>query len=486
MSSATNIIDFSQFMDSTPPAFDKTSDTYIQQVINCNKLQSNYLDLELIHNKNFRPGLGIKTIAQLNQSLAASVSTPSHSPTPSKQPSPALSKQPSQPPPTNKANTTDSNNKFEDFYQPAPAPKKITTTTGKNSSMSDNSYNDASNFNFEHSKYFLNLLADNNCSFIISVPGSNIFYSIGVGQIGKDSPKLSIWMTSFKKPGAIYATKDTIWFSCNGHFWRYQLEGPYDDVKLGKYDGNYIPRFAQFYKNIEARSLCKAESNGNYYFASPSQNCLMQLSETDGGISTYWKPLNWSQPARINGVCCRDGIVRYLTAFDIDGYVNGKGIGMGFVYDIIEDRIVCSNLCQPNSPRWFRNKLWVLQGGSGHLCHIDLTTGVCEEKAWVPGYIRGLSFVREKLAVVSCSVDESGNEFADLPVGQLIQKKMGRNQCGVYFIDMDTFDIIDNITLLAPIHTILDVGVINGVVRPRLLEVGDESNMRNYKIDYGT
>ena len=208
----------------------------------------------------------------------------------------------------------------------------------------------------------------------------------------------------------------------------------------------------------------------------------MQLSENDG-VSTYWKP-TWSHNFRINGVCCRDGKVRYLTAFDIDGYVNGAGLGDGFIYDIIEDRIVCPNLCQPNSPRWFQNKLWFLQGGSGHLCHVNLDNDTYEEKTWVPGYIRGLSFIREKLAVVTCSIDESGNEFSDLPVGKLIKQKMTSGQCGIYFIDVNTFDIIDNINLLAPIHTILDVGVINGIVRPRLLEVGDESNMRNYKIDY--
>jgi uncharacterized protein (TIGR03032 family) len=347
-------------------------------------------------------------------------------------------------------------------------------------------YNDASNFNFEHSKYFLNLLADNNCSFIISVPGSNIFYNIGVGQIGKDAPKLSIWMTSFRRPGAIYATKDNIWFSCNGHFWRYQLEGLYDDVKLGKYDGNFIPRIGHFHKNLEARSLCKA-ADGRLYFASPNQNAIYQLDENIG-VTPFWKP-TWNHTVRINGVCCRDGVIRYLTAFDIDGYVNGTSATKardGFVYDILEERIVCANLSQPNSPRWFQNKLWVVEGGSGHLGHVNLETEKFEEKAWVPGYARGLAFVREKLAAVTCSMDETGNGFADLPVGEMIRKKMANNHCGVYFIDVDTFDIIDNINLLTPINTILDVGIINGVVRPRLLEVGDESNMRNYKIDYGT
>ena len=134
--SNSTIVDFSQFVETTP-AYDKTPNTYIQQVINCNKLQSNYLDLELIHNKNFRPGLGIRTMEQLNQSLS---STPSSKP---------------------------DQNKFEDFYQPAPdkiktpiqdkittpVQDKIATKSPVTNESNNTSYNDASNFNFKFKGY---------------------------------------------------------------------------------------------------------------------------------------------------------------------------------------------------------------------------------------------------------------------------------------------------------------------------------------------
>jgi Domain of unknown function (DUF4915) len=47
----------------------------------------------------------------------------------------------------------------------------------------------------------------------------------------------------------------------------------------------------------------------------------------------------------------------------------------GIVIDVASGAVVTEKLSMPHSPRWYDNRLWVLNSGTGHLGTVDLTSG---------------------------------------------------------------------------------------------------------------
>jgi hypothetical protein len=208
-------LDFSHF--STIPSPNKDPEKYIQNVINCNPLQSKYLDLELIHNKNFRPGMGIRTMSQLEQHLNNSSSNTTSNT--------SISSNSSN---NTNTNTTKSTNDIKDKTDDGDlAIQKIktlnikdinelltsdntssnnTTNNGINkennmnsnelnsNELNSNEFANSNEFNFEIDKNLYVWLKENNCSFILSIPGSNAVYSIGQGTIPGETEKKIIYL----------------------------------------------------------------------------------------------------------------------------------------------------------------------------------------------------------------------------------------------------------------------------------------------------
>ena len=65
----------------------------------------------------------------------------------------------------------------------------------------------------------------------------------------------------------------------------------------------------------------------------------------------------------------------------------------GFLMDVTDDALVLGGLSMPHSPRWYRNRLWVLNSGTGYFGHIDFELGRFVPMTFCPGYLRGLTSV---------------------------------------------------------------------------------------------
>ena len=66
----------------------------------------------------------------------------------------------------------------------------------------------------------------------------------------------------------------------------------------------------------------------------------------------------------------------------------------GVLLDYDSREVVVHGLSMPHSPRWYRNRLWVLESSRGSLGTVDLASGKVESVARVPGFARGLDFCR--------------------------------------------------------------------------------------------
>ena len=47
----------------------------------------------------------------------------------------------------------------------------------------------------------------------------------------------------------------------------------------------------------------------------------------------------------------------------------------------------------PHSLRWYGDRLWLLNSGTGELGYLDAATGAFEPVVFCPGYLRGFALV---------------------------------------------------------------------------------------------
>ncbi len=81
----------------------------------------------------------------------------------------------------------------------------------------------------------------------------------------------------------------------------------------------------------------------------------------------------------------RDGRPTFVTVVgrsDVaDGWRDHRRNG-GCVLDVQSGETVCSGLSMPHSPRWYRDRLWVLNSGTGQLGYVDIASGRFEPIAF--------------------------------------------------------------------------------------------------------
>src|SRR5438270_388429 len=73
------------------------------------------------------------------------------------------------------------------------------------------------------------------------------------------------------------------------------------------------------------------------------------------------------------------------------GWRAGKARG-GVLLDVPSGRPVARGLSMPHSPRWYHDRLWVLESGAGSIAVVDEATGRLDAVALLPGFTRGLDF----------------------------------------------------------------------------------------------
>jgi uncharacterized protein (TIGR03032 family) len=128
------------------------------------------------------------------------------------------------------------------------------------------------------------------------------------------------------------------------------------------------------------------------------------------------------------------GEAKYVTASSqsdvVDGWRDRRKNG-GIVIDIESNDIIITGLSMPHSPRWYQDKLWLLNSGRGELGYVDLDTGKFEAITFCPGYVRGLAFW-QNWAIVGLSKPRSGdNTFSGLELDELLVAKDAEPRCGM-------------------------------------------------------
>ena len=340
------------------------------------------------------------------------------------------------------------------------------------------------------SRQFTSWLAEQNLSLAFTTYQAGKVFFIGLQPNGQ----LSVFERSFERCMGLYAEGSTLYMSSLYQLWRFENALSAGEVHNG-YDGVYVPQVGYITGDLDVHDvvvevppqppLSRGEQEkqnfvppltkgglGGVIFVNTLFSCLATVSEKYSFIP-LWQPPFISKLAaedrcHLNGLALRDGQPRYVTALSqsdvADGWRDRRPDG-GCVIDISSNEIILTGLSMPHSPRWYRDKLWLLNSGTGEFGCADIERGVFEPVAFCPGYMRGCAFSGD-FAIVGLSKPRHNKTFSGLSLDENLRAKDAEPRCGLVVIDTRSGDIVHSLRIEGVVEELYDVQLLPGVRRP--------------------
>jgi uncharacterized protein (TIGR03032 family) len=220
----------------------------------------------------------------------------------------------------------------------------------------------------------------------------------------------------------------------------------------GKHDGCFLPRYGHSTGEVLIHEMAWASGasqepavrssieDSELWFVNTRFSCLCTLDRMHSFVPR-WRPpfitmLTPEDRCHLNGFGLRNGQVRYLTALGAtdaaDGWRANKKNG-GILLEVPSGAILLRGLSMPHSPRWYNERLWLLESGTGTLGTVDLSGGRYEPIAEVPGFTRGLDFYGD-LAFIGLSQVRKSAIFGGTP----LTERLTERTCGVWVVETRT------------------------------------------------
>jgi uncharacterized protein (TIGR03032 family) len=333
------------------------------------------------------------------------------------------------------------------------------------------------------SRHFAAWLAEQNVSLALTTYQAGKLFLIGRQTGGR----ISVFERTFNRCMGLCADGPTIWMSSLYQLWR--LENGLKPGQLHNgHDALYIPRLGYTTGDIDLHDLT-VERDGRIVFVATSFNCLATLSPRYS-FQPLWRPpfvskLVPQDRCHLNGLALVDGRAAYVTAVSqsdvADGWRDQRRDG-GCVVDVRSNQVVATGLSMPHSPRWYRDRLWMLNSGAGYFGYIDLEQGHFVPMTFCPGYLRGLTFVGE-FAVVGLSRPRHEATFGGLALQDELKRRNAEPQCGLQVIDLNSGDVVHFLRMQGDVSELYDVGALPGVTRPMALGFKSDEIQRVLAVD---
>lgn len=320
------------------------------------------------------------------------------------------------------------------------------------------------------SRHFLAWLDRQKISLALTTYQSARLMLIGLGDRGE----MSGFERLFQRAMGLYAAPDRLYLSTRYQLW--QLDNALAPGQFyNGYDKLYIPRIGYTTSDLDIHDVALDEG-GRIIFVATRLNCLATISEVNS-CQPLWKPPFISKVinedrCHLNGMAMVDGKPGFVSACSrsdaIEGWRERRRDG-GCIVSVANNEIVATGLSMPHSPRWYRDRLWVLNSGTGELGAIALDTGQFEPLAFCPGYLRGLAFCGD-YAIVGLSKPRSEDRtFSGLELDEKLLAKDTDARCGAMVVNLHTGAIEHWLRLEGVVTELYDVQILPGVRRPMAL-----------------
>ncbi len=332
------------------------------------------------------------------------------------------------------------------------------------------------------SRQFTAWMAEQRVSLAFTTYQAGKLFLIGLQPDGR----LSVFERTFSRCMGLSATDQTLWMSSLYQLWRFDNVVESGQVGDG-YDRLYVPQVAYTTGDLDVHDVA-VEDDGRVVFVNTLFGCLAAIADRHSFVP-LWRPPFLSKLAaedrcHLNGLTLEDGRVRYVTAVaqtDVaDGWRDRRRDG-GCVIDVRTNETVADGLSMPHSPRVYRQRVWLLNSGTGYFGSVDFASGAFEPIAFCPGYVRGLSFVGNH-AVVGLSKPRENRTFAGLELDENLAQRDAEPRCGLHVIDLNTGDVVHWLRIEGVVAELYDVVVLPNVVRPMALGLKTDEIRRTLSI----
>jgi uncharacterized protein (TIGR03032 family) len=241
-----------------------------------------------------------------------------------------------------------------------------------------------------------------------------------------------------------------------------------------RHDAVYMARRGHITGHIDIHEMAW-DADGAIWFVNTMFSCLCTL-DTKSSFVPRWRPKFVSHYApedrcHLNGLAMRNGIPRYVTALGETNVHEGWRVNKrdgGLIIDVTTNRVITRGLSMPHSPRWYDNRLWVLESGRGALCTVDTKTGERTDVARVPGFCRGIDFMGP-VAFIGLSQLRGTTPFTDIP----ITDDNADRQSGVWAVHIHTGKTIAFLKFTGGVQEIFAVQAVPGVLFPEIVHEGE-------------
>lgn len=320
------------------------------------------------------------------------------------------------------------------------------------------------------SHQFTPWLAQTKLSLAFTTDRANKVFWIGLQLDGQ----LSVFERTFERCRALWAHGSSLYLSTLYQLWRFENALEPGEIHNG-YDRFYVPQVSYITGDLNIHDVAVADpplstqSGHQVIFVNTLFSCLATVSEQHSFVP-LWQPSFISQLApeercHLNGLAMQDGHPRYVTAAsqtDVpQGWRDKQGDG-GCVIDISSNEVIVTGLSMPHSPRWYRDKLWLLNSGTGEFGYVDLKRGTFEPITFCPGYLRGCAFCGD-FAIVGVSKPRYNHIFSGLPLEETLRINNAQPYCGLLVIDLKTGNIVHSLKLEGVVQEVYDVVALPGV-----------------------
>jgi uncharacterized protein (TIGR03032 family) len=251
-----------------------------------------------------------------------------------------------------------------------------------------------------------------------------------------------------------------------------------EKIKKSIIDINYFPIKFNMVGTADIHDVRLTSDGSKSYFVLAKYNCIATTSE-DKSFNVVWVPpwieydkelhksLPFEDRCHLNGLCLINDKPGFICAASKTNYMNAwkesKNKGQGIVYDIQKDEICCTGLYNPHSPRFYKNKLWILESGTGNFGYIKIANRKFKPCKFIPGFLRGLDFINN-YAVVTSSLDRHDQAFKDIPLSKYLDDTNTESKCGIWIINLDTYDIVYNIIFTKNVIELYDIAISPGFI----------------------
>jgi len=251
---------------------------------------------------------------------------------------------------------------------------------------------------------------------------------------------------------------------------------------INTHDGAFLPRRTHITGDIDIHEMGVSDDN-ELWIVNTKMSCLCTL-DINHSIVPRWRPpfisgYDLSDRCHLNGLAMRDGKPKYVSSLGVSdkpaGWRENKAFG-GMIMDVEDNRVIIDGLSMPHSPRWYRDKLWVLESGAGQLITVDEKTGEKTVVAQVPGFCRGIDFI-ERYALIGLSEVRETAVFAGLPLTEREQDR----KCGVWIVDIESGETVGFLEFSGGVQEIFSVQLLP-FSYPALLDLDDPLLHTSYSI----